>query len=122
MPPWSPPSPGPTAGCSASAGERHPKSRCTRRIPSEAKPDGEADKAHWAYELSMIVSGSDDPSRPQTFPSLAMGMAILHKPSHNPGGQAVRALASVRERGHPARLLAGDRAYSCLLYTSDAAA
>jgi len=41
-----------------------------------------------------------------------MGMAILHKPSHNPGGQAARASASVRERGHSAGLLAGDRAYS----------
>ena len=82
------------------------------RNPTEAHPDGEADKAHWGYELSMIVSGSDEPSKPQPFPSLAMGMAILHKPSHNPGGQAVRALASVRDRGHPAQLLAGDRAYS----------
>ena len=82
------------------------------RNPTETKPDGEADRAHWAYELSMIVSGSDDPSQLQTFPSLAMGMAILHKPSRNPGGQAVRALTSVRGRGHPARLLAGDRAYS----------
>jgi hypothetical protein len=58
------------------------------------------------------VSGSDDPSRSQTFPSLVMGMATLHKPGRYPGRQAVRALASVHDRGHPARLLAGDRAYS----------
>jgi hypothetical protein len=39
-------------------------------------------------------------------------MATLHKPGHRPGAQAIRALRSVRERGHPAHYLAGDRAYS----------
>ena len=82
------------------------------RNPTEAKPDGEADKAHWGYEASLVVSGSDDPSKPQTFPSLVIAMAILHKPGHHPGRQAVRALASAHRRRHPARLLAGDRAYS----------
>jgi hypothetical protein len=64
------------------------------------------------YEASLIVSGSDDPSQPQTFPSLVVGMATLHKPGRSPGRQAVKALVSVHDRGHPARLLAGDRAYS----------
>ncbi len=82
------------------------------RNPTEANPDGEPDKAYWGYEASLIVSGSDDPSRPQPFPSLTVGMATLHKPGRSPGTQAARALASVRDRGHPARLLAGDRAYS----------
>ena len=59
-----------------------------------------------------MVSGSDDPSKPQPFPSLVLGMATLHKPGRQPGRQPVRALANIRERGHPARLLAGDRAYS----------
>lgn len=82
------------------------------RNPTEANPEGEADRAYWGYEASLIVSGSDDPSRPQAFPSLVVGMATLHKPGRYPGRQAVRALASVRERGHPAWLLAGDRAFS----------
>jgi hypothetical protein len=82
------------------------------RHPTETRPVGEPDRAYWGYEASLIVSGSDDPSRPQTFPSLVMGMATLHKPGRYPGRQAVRALASVHDRGHPARLLAGDRAYS----------
>ncbi len=82
------------------------------RNPTEANPDGEADRAYWGYEASLIVSGSDDPSQPQTFPSLVVGMATLHKPGRHPGRQAVQALASVQNRGHPARLLVGDRAYS----------
>jgi hypothetical protein len=82
------------------------------RNPTETRPDGEPDKAHWGYEASLVVSGSDEPSKPQRFPSLVLGMATLHKPSRQPGRQAVRALSSIRDRGHPARLLAGDRAYS----------
>ena len=82
------------------------------RNPTEARPDGEKDKACWGYEASLVVSGSDDPSQTQPFPSLVMGMDTLHKPGRYPGRQAVRALASIQERGHPARLLAGDRAYS----------
>src|SRR5665213_2378713 len=82
------------------------------RNPTEAKPDGEADKAHWGYEASLVVSGSDNPGQPQPFPSLVLGMATLHKPGRQPGRQAVRVLASIHDRGHPARLLAGDRAYS----------
>jgi hypothetical protein len=82
------------------------------RNPNEAHPEGEADKACWGYEASLIVSGTDHPSQPQPFPSLVIGMATLHKPGRYPGRQAVRALASVHERGHPAHLLAGDRAYS----------
>lgn len=82
------------------------------RNPTDTRPDGEPDRAYWGYEASLIVSGSDDPGRPQNFPSLTMAMATLHKPGRYPGRQAVRALASVHDRGHPARLLAGDRAYS----------
>ncbi len=82
------------------------------RNPTEAHAEGEADKAYWGYEASLIVSGTDDPGQPQPFPSLVVGMATLHKPGRYPGRQAVRALASVHRAGHPAHLLAGDRAYS----------
>jgi hypothetical protein len=82
------------------------------RTPTEAHPAGEKDRPIWGYEAAFAISGTDDPGRPQPFPSLVVGMATLHKPAREPGRQAVRALASVCERGHPARLLAGDRAYS----------
>jgi hypothetical protein len=39
-------------------------------------------------------------------------MAALQMPGVKPGVQAIRALQSVRDRGHPAHFLAGDRAYS----------
>jgi hypothetical protein len=59
-----------------------------------------------------VVSGSDDPSRPQVMPTLVMGMAPLHKPGTQPGRNAMLALQSIHDRGHPAHYLIGDRAYS----------
>ncbi len=38
--------------------------------------------------------------------------APLHKPSHAPDPNAIRALTSVHDRGHPAGYVAGDRAYT----------
>ena len=58
-----------------------------------------------------MVSGSDDPEQPAAMPSLVIGM-MLHKPGHQVGQNAIRALASVANRGHPAHYLAGDRAYT----------
>ena len=45
-------------------------------------------------------------------PSMVMGMAPLHKPGTEVGQNAIRALTSVWQRGHPAKFLAGDRAYT----------
>ncbi len=66
----------------------------------------------WAMEASLVVSGSDDPDNPAAMPTLVLGMAPLHKPGAQPGHQAIRALADIARRGHPAHLLAGDRAYT----------
>ena len=59
-----------------------------------------------------MVSGADDPNDPQAMPSLVMGMAPLHKPGTKVGQNATVALSNIRERGHPAHFLAGDRAYT----------
>jgi hypothetical protein len=69
-------------------------------------------KSIWGFEASVVVSGSDGPNEDDRFPTLAMAMAVLHKPSHDPGENAIAALSSLRERGHPAHYLGGDRAYS----------
>jgi hypothetical protein len=76
--------------------------------------DGETESSFsvWAYEATLVVSGADDPSEPQPMPSLVMGMAPLHKPATGVGRNAIVALSSIRDRGHPAHFLAGDRAYS----------
>lgn len=66
----------------------------------------------WGYELSIAVSGADHPDQPGAFPSLVVGMAPLHKPGVAPGRNGMRALRSVRQRGHPAKYLAGDLAYT----------
>ncbi len=66
----------------------------------------------WAMEASLVVSGSDDPAKPAAMPTLVLGMAPLHKPGMQPGQNAMRALADIARRGHPAYLLAGDRAYT----------
>jgi hypothetical protein len=63
-------------------------------------------------DACLVVSGSDDPSTPAAMPTLVLGMAPLRKPGTRIGQSAVRALADIAQRGHPAHLLAGDRAYT----------
>lgn len=77
-----------------------------------AGDDGDPKKSVWGYEATFAVSGSDDPSQSAAIPSLAMGMAVLHKPGHEVGQNAIRALTSIVDRGHLANYLAGDRAYT----------
>jgi hypothetical protein len=70
------------------------------------------DKIAWGYDATLVISGDEVTNGVQVFPSLALGMAVLDKPGHNVGRNGARALANVRERGHPASFLAADRAYS----------
>jgi hypothetical protein len=74
--------------------------------------DPETKMSVWAYEATLVVSGNDDPDEPSAMPTLGLGMALLHEPGTQVGQNAVRALASVAGRGHPAHYLAGDRAYT----------
>ncbi|HVX18122.1 MAG TPA: hypothetical protein VHA73_08815 [Acidimicrobiales bacterium] len=69
-------------------------------------------KSLWTYEATLVVSGAAEAEADGTFPYLVVGMAPLHKPGSEPGPNALRALTSIRDRGHPARYVAGDRAYS----------
>jgi hypothetical protein len=78
----------------------------------ESGDDGDPKMSVWGYEATLVVSGNDDPDQPAAVPSMVVGMAPLHKPGTAVGQNAVRALASVASRGHPARYLAGDRAYT----------
>lgn len=66
----------------------------------------------WAHEATLVMIGTDDPTNPAALPTLVLGMAPLHKPGTNPGQNNVVALTDIILRGHPAYLLAGDRAYS----------
>jgi hypothetical protein len=74
--------------------------------------DPEAKLSVWGYDLSLVVSGTDDPSGPSAMPTLVMGMSPLRKPGTQVGQSAIVALTSIAARGHPAHYLAGDRAYS----------
>jgi hypothetical protein len=69
-------------------------------------------KSWWAYEATFVIAGSDDPGTPAAFPNLIVGMPPLHPPGREPGLNAVRALRSIHDRGHPRGWLAGDRAYT----------
>lgn len=72
----------------------------------------QARKSVWAYEATLVVTASDDPPNEVAFPTLIVGMSKLHRPSKDIGANAITALASIRERDHPAGWLAADRAYS----------
>jgi ribosomal protein L32E len=70
-------------------------------------------KLYWALEATIVTMGR----RPMTVPAhpnlvLAVG---LGRPGEDPGGSAVRLLASVRERGYPAGHLGADRGYTQVL-------
>lgn len=70
-------------------------------------------KSVWGFEATLAVTGDvESPEGAPRFPSIVVGMAPLHKPGAEPGPNAIRALSSLRERGHLARYLAVDRAYS----------
>jgi hypothetical protein len=69
-------------------------------------------KIDWGYETTLVVTGADDLKRPDDFPSFVVAMAPLHKPGHDVGANAIRALRRVNDRGHPAGLVGADRAYS----------
>lgn len=69
-------------------------------------------KMFWAYEASLIVTAAEGTGTGTEYPNLVIGMAALHRPAAEPGKNATIALASVQGRGHPAKWLAGDRAYT----------
>jgi hypothetical protein len=69
-------------------------------------------EAMWAFEASFAVAGNGDPAKAAAFPPLVAGMAPLHRPGTGVGRNAITALASVAERGHPTGWLAADRAYT----------
>lgn len=77
-----------------------------------AKPSKTPRKARWAYEASLIVTAAEETGTGSEYPALVIGMAPLHRPASEPGKNATVALASVQGRGHPAKWLAGDRAYT----------
>jgi hypothetical protein len=76
--------------------------------------DGTADAklSMWGYEATLVVSGNDEPDMPSAVPTMVLGMAPLHKPGTRVGQNALVALSSISQRGHPAHYLAGDRAYT----------
>lgn len=67
-------------------------------------------KLIWGYEATWAVACAD-PDRGEEFPTLIIGMAPLHKPGAEVGQNAVSAIASIVERGHPTAYLVVDRAY-----------
>jgi hypothetical protein len=83
-------------------------------VRGELSPDadsGPSARSVWGFEATVAVTGPDVDGD-SVFPSLVIGMAPLHKPSHEPGKNATCVLRSIQDRGHPAGYVAGDRAYT----------
>jgi len=77
-------------------------------------------KAMFGYDATLTIARTpthdgaplpDGTSDPRVVPAVVTGFT-LDKPGHAPGPNAVRVLADVHRRGHPAGFLAGDRAYN----------
>jgi hypothetical protein len=67
-------------------------------------------KLFWATEATIVTMGRP-PGAVPAHPNLVLG-AVLTRPGEDPGGTAVRLLASVLARGYPAKFLGADRGYS----------
>ena len=67
-------------------------------------------KSKWAYETHFGVIAPNDPKVRPDFPLLVIGMTT-DRPAGRIGENATTLIRSVRERGHPAGLFTGDRAY-----------
>jgi hypothetical protein len=67
-------------------------------------------KLFWANEVTIVTMGRP-PGALATHPNLVLA-ACLGRPGEDPGGTAVRLLASVRARGYRAGRLGTDRGYS----------
>jgi hypothetical protein len=65
----------------------------------------------WALEATLLTTASPEPGTVAAFPNLVVGLA-LDRPGVDPGGTAVRVLASARSRGFRPGPLGVDRAYS----------
>jgi hypothetical protein len=63
-------------------------------------------KLFWANEATLVTMGRPPGALP-LYPNLVLA-ACLTRPGEDPGGTAVRLLASVRVRGYPAGLLGAD--------------
>ena len=59
----------------------HPDADRYNRDKRDAKDGGTDPRvAKWAMDACLVVSGSDDPSKPVAMPTLVLGMAPLRKP------------------------------------------
>jgi hypothetical protein len=70
-------------------------------------------KLYWALEATIVTMGRGPMTVP-AHPNLVLAVS-LGRPGEDPGGSAVRLLASVRERGYPAGHLGADRGYTQVL-------
>jgi hypothetical protein len=70
-------------------------------------------KVYWALEATIVIMGRPPMTVP-THPNLVLAIS-LGRPGEDPGGSAVRLLASVRERGYPPGRLGTDRGYTQVL-------
>lgn len=72
--------------------------------------NGKVTKLAWGYEVHLAVMAANEPGVTPEYPLLVLGMS-LDTPACRVGENAVIAATSIIERGHPAGICAGDRAY-----------
>ncbi|MBB5122743.1 hypothetical protein AF335_05010 [Streptomyces eurocidicus] len=96
------------------------------RPPAPGKKKRKAKRYLFGFEATLVVTG-DTPTtpppgktppgpqdQPARLPALVLAFT-LHKPGHDPAGNAVAALRDVHRRHYPTGWLAADRAYSTAL-------
>lgn len=111
----------PDAGWYVREGDhRDPDALPAHSTKKNGKRQRTAAKAMFGYDATLAIARNphrdgtprpDGTADPRVPPGVVTGFT-LDKPGHAPGPNAIRVLADVRRRGHPAGFLAGDRAYN----------
>jgi hypothetical protein len=88
-----------------------PRNRDTAATTSD--PDYE-----WAYSVNLVVQTNENPLEKARHPHLIMA-ASLSTPNKDIGGEVVRAMESIQQRGHHISRLTSDRGYGPQLKVED---
>ncbi|MEE1794537.1 hypothetical protein PUR28_27820 [Streptomyces sp. BE308] len=94
-------------------------------FPGSGKTKKKAKRYLFGFEATLVVTGETSTTPPGSAPASARDRSrhlpalvlafVVHKPGHDPAGNAVTALRDMRRRTYPTGWLAADRAYNAAL-------
>ncbi|MFD8961733.1 hypothetical protein ACFV0W_33515, partial [Streptomyces anulatus] len=104
---------------------RDPATNPQEHSPHNGKKTRKAKRYLYGFEATLVVTGETSTTPPgggpasardhsRHLPALVLAFTV-HKPGHDPAGNAITALKDMRRRNYPTGWLAADRAYNAAL-------